>query len=74
MFRAEKSLPGLAKNNFKQSQNLDDTKAVFFSGGSMTDLISTIAHQQLMKENSITSFFTLTESKQRQYVCFEACA
>ena len=40
----------------------------------MTDLISTIAHQQLMKENSITSFFTLTESKQRQYVCFEACA
>ena len=30
MFRAEKSLPGLAKNNFKQSQNLDDTKAVFF--------------------------------------------
>lgn len=74
MFRAEKSLPGLAKINFKQSQNFDDTKAVFVSGGNMTDLISTIAHQQLMKENSITSFFTLTESKQRQYVCFEACA
>ena len=74
MFRAEKSLPELAKNNFKQSQSLNDMKAVFFPGGSMTDLISTIAHQQLMKENNITSFFTLTESKQKQYVCFEACA
>lgn len=58
MFRAEKSLPGLAKNNFKQSQNLNDTKAVFFSGGSMTDLISTIAHQQLMKEPMRKQQFT----------------